>query len=178
MKRRFGFLVLALVIAMSAVPAFAATEGNTTVKINADATIMDITVPSELVMSFNADGTNTLPQSFTIKNNSLIAGVHVDKIEMTGEGDWKLLPEAANAKELAANTKHIKFSIGLAGDLKMVVPAGDAADAEGSYDYTESDITLAAEESKVLAMAVERAAFTQEVPVEDAFAMAMYFAFN
>ena len=180
--KRLSVVLLALVIlTMSAVPAFAVTEGSTNVTIQTKATTIDVTVPTDLPIVFNADGTNTVPTDFTIKNNSAIAGLHVAKIELTkaNNSDWQIMHTNGDTKTLAANTKQIQFFIGLEGALKQVVPEGDAAPADsGSYSFGASDITLNAGESKILRMDVKRGAFTEASAQSSAFTMAMTFAFN
>lgn len=184
MKKRLSILLVAmLVLAMSVAPAFAAegtTEGNTMLKIGAETTTIDITVPTFVEITFNDDGTNTLPTNFKITNHSKIAGIHVTKVEMTADGEngWTLLPEGTDTTELTKNTQGILFSIGLEGALKVVEPEGSVEAATGSAAFNENDIVIAAEQEVTLAMDVARAAFTTAVDTEDAFNVNITFDFN
>ena len=73
MKRKLftTFLAFSLMLG-TAVPSFAST---TDVTIAGEATTIDMSVPTSCPIVFEADGTNTTPDNFTITNNSQIAGV-------------------------------------------------------------------------------------------------------
>lgn len=170
-------MAMATVATMGAIPAFAATNGNTAVNIEAKATTMNVNVPSTAAFVFNADGTNVVPTNFTITNNSKISGIHVTSIALTSadaDKGWKLLPESANVKTQAVNTKNIKMTI----NNKPVVVTGTAAATTGTATYEANDIAIASEGTTTLKFGVERGSFTTAVASGKAFDMVTSFAFN
>lgn len=172
-------LLSVTVVFGAVVPAQAASS---TVDIEVKETDMDnvsVTVPSSIPIVFNADGTNTLPTNWTIENKSAIAGIHLAKIEMNaGTSGWKLLSSSTNVKEMTVNTKSIRFSVGLVGNLKVVAPSNGNEDASGSVTYGNADIAIPSGETKVLAFQVERGAFTNPEASAKAFDMVLTFNFN
>lgn len=172
-------LLSVTVVFGATVPAQAASSR---VDIEVKETDMDnvsVTVPSTIPIVFNADGTNTLPTNWTIENKSVIAGIHLAKIEMNaGNSGWNLLNSSTNVKEMAVNTKSIRFSVGLAGNLKIVAPTNGNEDATGSVTYGNADIAIPSGETKVLAFQVERGAFTNPEASAKAFDMVLTFNFN
>lgn len=171
-------LLSATVVVGTAVPAYAATS---TVEIEVKATDMNVsvTVPSTIPIVFNADGTNTLPTEWEISNESAIAGIHLSEITMDAQTtDWKLLAESENTKELAANTKSIKFSVGKEGALKLVKPTSGVEDATGSVQFENTEIRIPSGETTELDFGVERGAFTETEASAKAFSMVLNFEFN
>ncbi len=163
----------------SAVPTYAAA---TDVKIEVKATTMDnvsVTVPTVLPIVFNEDGSNTLPTNWTIENKSTIAGIHLSKIDMNAQNTgWKLLALSENAKELPADTKSIKFSVGKAGALKLVTPTTGTENASGSVAFNAEEIAIPSGQTQVLSFDVERGAFTETEASAKAFDMVLTFNFN
>ena len=172
-------LLSVTVVFGAVVPAQAASS---TVDIEVKATDMDnvsVTVPSSIPIVFNADGTNTLPTNWTIENKSAIAGIHLAKIEMNaGTSGWKLLSSTTNVKEMTVNTKSIRFSLGLDGDLRLVTPTNGNEDATGSITYEKTDMLIPSGESKNIVFQVERGAFTKPEASAKAFDMVLTFNFN
>ena len=172
-------LLSVTVVLGTVVPTQAASS---TVDIEVRATDMDnvsVTVPSSIPIVFNADGSNTLPTNWTIENKSAIAGIHLSKIEMNaGTSGWKLLGSSANVKEMTVNTKSIRFSLGLEGDLRLVTPTNGNEDATGSITYEKTDMVLSSGESKNIVFNVERGAFTNSEASAKAFDMVLTFNFN
>ena len=172
-------LLSVTVVLGATVPAQAASS---TVDIEVKATDMDnvsVTVPSSIPIIFNADGSNTLPTNWTIENKSTIAGIHLAKIEMNaGTSGWKLLGGSSNVKEMSVNTKSIRFSVGLEGNLKLVAPTNGDEDATGSVTYGNANIAIPSGETKNLTFHVERGAFTNSEASAKAFDMVLTFNFN
>ena len=170
---------LAMLMSFSAVvPAFAA---ETDVMIDAKATTVNMTVPSTAPMVFNADGTNTVPTDFTIRNNSKIGGVHLENIELNGntQNAWKIAKEGTDLKVKPANTKTITLKLGASGAEKSAVPSQSAAEsANATVTFGSSDFTIPASGSKTLSFVVDRGAFTSAIPSAKAFDMTLNFDFN
>lgn len=172
-------LLSVTVVLGATVPTFAAS---TDVNIEVQATDMDnvsVTVPTTLPIVFNADGTNTLPSNWTIENKSTIAGIHLSGISMDAQDtDWKLLADSENVTTLAADTKSIKFSVGKAGALKLVVPNSGTENSAGSVSFDDTEISIPAGETQVLSFDVQRGAFTVTEASAKAFNMVLAFNFN
>lgn len=160
-------------------PAYAAS---TNVEIEVEATDMDnvsVTVPTTLPIIFNADGTNTLPSNWTIENKSTIAGIHLSKVNMNaGNTGWKLLAASEDVTSLSADTKSIQFSIGKAGNTKLVTPNSGTGNAEGSVSFGDTEISIPSGKTQVLNFKVERGAFTKTEASAKAFDMVLTFNFN
>ena len=179
MKHLFTtILTLALVFGMT-VPAHAASSN---VNIEIQSTTMDnvsVTVPTNLPIVFNADGTNTLPTNWTIENRSTIAGIHLSEIQMNaGTNGWKLLDASEDTKQLAVNSKSIQFFVGKQGALKLVAPSEGRSAASGSVTFGVNEIAIASGETQVLSFNVKRGAFTNAEASAKAFDMILTFEFN
>lgn len=170
----FATLVMGMTISANA----ASSEVDITIK----ATAMDnvsVTVPTSLPIVFNEDGSNTLPSSWTIKNVSTIAGIHLSNVEMSSDSaGWKLLAASENTKTLAADTKSVKFYVGKGEALKLVVPSSGTAYKDGSVSFAASEITIPAGGSQILKFNIERGAFTTAEASAKAFDMVLTFDFN
>ena len=155
---------------------------STDVTIEVEATVMDrvsVTVPTTLPILFNEDGSNTLPTNWTIENRSAIAGIHLASVSMDAKTTgWKLMAPSGDTKVLKADTKTIQFSLGKAGELKMVTPTTGAESATGMAEFGETEITIPSGQTQVLSFAVSRGAFTKAAAAAKAFDMVLTFAFN
>ena len=137
---------------------------------------LDMTVPSELPIVFNYDGTNTYPTNWRITNNSSIAGVHLVSVELSSGGSgWTLLGEEEDTKTLEHDAKAVKFHVGKPGELKLVEPQTSTV---GSVAFTEDEVNLATGESQLLEFMVERGAFDTALTSHKAFSMKLTFAYN
>lgn len=135
-----------------------------------------MTVPSELPIVFNYDGTNTYPTNWKITNNSTIAGVHLESISLSASSSgWSLLGEEDDAKALAHDTQAVKFYVGKPGELKLVEPQTTQT---GSVTFAEDEINLATGESQLLEFMVERGAFETALASHRAFSMKLTFEYN
>ena len=182
MKKIKVFLTALLSVTVvfgATIPVHAASSD---VKIEVQATSMDnvsVTVPTSIPIVFNADGSNTLPTNWTIENVSTIAGIHLSQIDMNAENSqWKLLADSVNVKTLSADTKSIKFSVGKAGTMKLVVPTSGTESATGMVTFADSEISIPSGESQILSFDVERGAFTNAEASSKAFNMVLTFNFN
>lgn len=177
MKVLLAALLSITVVMGAAVPAYAASsEVNIEVK-ETDMNV-SVTVPSTLPIVFNTDGTNTLPTNWTIENKSVIAGIHLSQVAMDAkETGWKLLADSIETQTLSADTKAIKFSVGTAGALKMLVADGETSKT-GTVNFDDSEIVIPSGETKVLSFDVERGAFTKTEASAKAFDMVLTFNFN
>ena len=157
---------------------FISTESSA-INIEAKATTVNVTVPGTYAMVFKEDGTNLLPETFTIQNNSTVAGVHITTVEVdAGSSGWTVLGESANLKTQAVNTKAIKLKVGEKGNEQLVTPSGGTKHAQGTATLGQSNFSIEASGSKTMNFVVERGAFSNAVASERAFGMTLNFAFN
>ena len=142
-------------------------------QIDVKATTINVTVPSTAPMIFNEDGTDTLPSSFTVKNNSKVGGVYLKKIALAaGNSGWTLLDSGADLKTQPKDQKKIKLYIGKKDSEKLISPS------TASASFGASEIVIPASGSETLSFKVERGTFSQAVPNSTAFNMTLSFEFN
>jgi len=182
MKKLNVVLAAALSMVVLFGAAISAKAASTEVTIEVKETAMDnvsVTVPTNLPIVFNEDGSNTLPTNWSIDNISTIAGIHLAQIDMDGnETGWKLLAESKDTKVMPVDTKSIQFSVGKEGNLKMVAPISGTENAKGLVSFLDDEIAIASGESQVLSFEVQRGAFTQSQASSKAFDMVLTFEFN
>ena len=148
-------------------------------KIDAKATTVNVTVPTTAPMVFNADGTDTLPSSWTIKNNSKLGGVYLDSISLdAGSSGWSLLSESADLKTQSKDLKKIKLKIGKEGQEKLIAPTNASDDSTGSADFSIGDIDIEANQSQELNFVLERGTYTRDLANSTAFNMTLKFEFK
>lgn len=172
-KRKIGGMILAAatVATMGVMPVFAADTATTDVMFEAEAPVVDIDVPSSLPITFNNDGTNTVPTNFEIKNNGTNT-VALSYIEMDSEGSmWRLLPEDYDMSKLIPSSQDIKFSVN-----GKVVSNGEGASKNGTVMFNDNEqVVIAPGEKATLNFGVERATFPYEIQSEKAFTMTSHF---
>lgn len=173
--------VLSITVILGTVAPTYAAEPVTEVKIAIEPTNMNIsvTVPSTLPIVFNSDGTNTIPDNWTIENVSALAGIHVTNVHLEGNGSgWKVVNDSAIVKTQSVNGKAVKFFVGLPGAMKLVEPNSGSENESGTATFDIDDICMPSGEAKTLNFTVERGAFTETTASAKAFSMTLDFAFN
>ena len=168
------------VVLGTVVPSYAA-EPVSEVKIEIEATDMNVsvTVPSTLPIIFNADGTNTFADNWTIENVSALAGIHVTNVHLNGDGTgWKVVKDSETVKTQTVNGKSVKFFVGVPGTMQLVQPSNGSESETGTASFGENDICIPSGGEKTLEFAVERGAFTETTASAKAFSMTLDFAFN
>ena len=170
--------ILSMVVLVgAAIPANAASA-DVNIEIKATDMNMSVTVPSTLPVVFNEDGTNTLPSSWKIQNNSTIAGIRLVRVDMDGsENGWKLLQEEIDTKTVPRDRKSIKFFVGREGLVKLVNPTGNAENHTGSVTFEPDEFRLESGVSREVIFDVQRPAYTASQSSEKAFDMVMTFEF-
>ena len=154
--------------------AFADTEGSTEVEIRTEATLVDVTVPSTLPIVFREDGSNTVPDNYTIQNNSMSA-IHLTSVGLDAQGSgWKVIPESMDPTQFVANTRQILFLV----NSKAVAPMLNEPMETGSARFDPDEVVIEPGQSVTLDFEVYRGSFT--VPLENtaAFTMTTTFDFN
>lgn len=183
LKKNFNKILLSGALSVGilsslATNAFAAQFGSE-LWIDAKATTVNVTVPSNAPMIFNEDGTNTLPTNFTVTNNSKIAGVSLTGISLDSKNSgWTLLSEGTDLKVQAKDLKKIKLKMGKDGQMKTIAPTNGSNDSTGSASWSSGDISIPALGSETIKFEVDRGAFDTPVANAKAFDMTLNFEFN
>ena len=165
-------LLVVTVLLGGTMPAQAASA-EVGIEIKATDVNVAVTVPSQVPIVFNEDGTNTYPENWTVTNESKIAGVYLLQVIFTPTSDWEFLSLGEHAKDLPANTKKVRFFVGTEEHMNEAHVAAGLAGAT----FYNSDIRLPASTSKEIKFEVERGAFTQGVDMHKAFDMELDFSF-
>ena len=173
--------VLSITVILGTVaPAYAAGPVSE-VKIAIEPTDMNVsvTVPSTLPILFNSDGSNTIPDNWSIENVSTLAGIHVTNIQLNSNGSgWTLVNDSSIVKTQNVNGKAVKFFVGVPGTMQLVEPKSGTENEVGTANFDADDICIAAGTEKILNFSVERGAFTETTASAKAFFMTLNFAFN
>ena len=176
--KRVLVAILSMVVLVGAAIPVNAASADVNIEIKATDMNMSVTVPSTLPIVFNEDGTNTFPSNWTIENVSSLAGIHLSTVDMNANSSgWKLVKESSSVKTQTVNGKAIKFFVGVPGNIKLVQPSNGNESETGTTSFGNTDICIAAGETKELTFAVERGAFTTPQSSEKAFDMVLTFEF-
>ncbi len=170
--------ILSLVVIMgAAIPANAASA-DVNIEIKATDMNLSVTVPSTVPIVFNEDGTNTLPSTWKIVNESTIAGIRLVKVDMDGsENGWKLLHESVNTKNVVHDKKMVKFFVGREGLIKLVETDTDFESSTGSVTFEPDEFRIESGEEREVVFDVQRPAYTTPQSSEKAFDMVFTFEF-
>lgn len=170
--------VLTLVVVMGAAIPVNAASAEVNIQVNATDMNTSVTVPTQIPIVFNEDGTNTYPQNWMVQNESAIAGVYLHQVRMdAGDSGWKVLASTIDTTQLSADTKSVKFSMGKTDNLKLVNPGSGTESAVGVLIYGDEDIMIPAGEEAQIGFQVERGAFTESIDMQKAFDMELTFKF-
>lgn len=169
-------LTLAVVIG-AAIPVNAASA-EIVIQIKATNVNTSVTVPTQIPIIFNEDGTNTYPENWVIRNESSIAGIYLNQVRVdSGDTGWKVLASTIDTTKLPADTKSMKFSMGKENNLKLVNPGGGTESKVGVLIYNKQDIQIPAGEEVPIQFKVEHGAFTENADMQKAFDMELSFLF-
>lgn len=149
---------------------------NADIHIEAEATTVNMTVPGVVGMIFNENGSNTLPDNFTIRNNSAIGGIYVSGISVNANGSgWQLVNSSTDLTKVGVDTKSIKLKMGEENSLKIVNPTNGSMDSTGKAEFGINEFVIPAESEKTVKFGVERGAFSSTVTNAKAFDMGISF---
>lgn len=173
-------VVLAMVLSMTLLfgATISANAASASVLLTVEQTDVNtaVTVPGQIPIIFNADGTNTYPTNWTIYNNSEIAGVHLVTVDLATKGTWELLKETDDVTTMAHDTKAIKFYMGTPDNLRIMSPYADGtASLAFEDDYA---VSIPAGGSQQFEFEIERGAFNTAMAEHIAFGMTLTFAYN
>lgn len=143
------------------------------VNIEAEALVVDITVPGTASFAFKADGSTVVPENFTITNNNKIATFYLNEASLdAGESGWMV---AAEDQSLTADEKTIRISMGKEGSEKLITPENGSKDTTGKAVYADTDFLLAPSGSETMSFEIERPVFTEKIDNAKAFGMSLNF---
>ena len=118
--------------------AFAApTTGTTEVSLQADESQIDVTVPTNMTASINADGTLTYPTDAKFINNSIF-GINVASLVATAESDYQIVPETVFSTSSASNSLWTEVTPD--GGTAIDISAGDPLTA-GEWNIAKKPAT-------------------------------------
>lgn len=143
---------------------------NTSIDITGEATLLNVTVPTNLPIVLNADGTNTLPTDFKIINNSPIGAVKISKVDLKANKNWKIVN--GNITNSNANTKQLKFYI------KEPDQESKPLASDGTNGSLEMNTVVEATDNEILEFNIERGAFTSSLNDLGAFDMELTIGWN
>lgn len=162
------------------IPAMAVTASafSSELKIQTEATTIDVTVPGQAAMIFNEDGSNIVPLNFKVVNNSQIAGIYMSEIDLdAGLSGWKIVNPTVDLKTMAVDSKAIRLAMGEQGNEKAAVPTAGTEDSTAKITYGVKGFVVPSASEKIINFDVERGAFSKNIPAGDAFTMNLNFEF-
>ena len=183
-NRKFNFInkktvagfMCAMVCLSAPQMAFAAPpthNASVEVNIGTQALVIDFTVPGTASFAFNADGSNTIPENFTMTNHNKIASFYLKDLTLNaGASGWQV---ASDEGVIALDEKTIKLKMGLDGKEKPVVPSDGVKNALGTINYNDTDFVLAPEKATTMSFLIERPIYTEAIKESKAFDMSLDF---
>lgn len=147
-----------------------AAEGDTAssnITIEAEATSINMTVPTNAAFVFKGDGTNVYPSNYEITNNNGLTAVTLNSIDFEGVNGWKLTTEDDTFQ---ADQKKFALWMGARGNDLSVVDVNDGVVFAG-----DTEIKIAPNSSKILDFEAKRGVFSEAVTTENAMQMTMHF---
>lgn len=149
------------------------TTSNVNVNIETEPIVVDITVPGSVGFVFNADGSNEIPDNFSITNHNKIASFYLKEVGFDGESTgWKL---ASEDEQLNLNEKAVKFKLGSKSEEKLIAPSNGKKDITGTVSFSDSEFVLAPESPSTVSFLIDRPVYTDEISQSKAFDMTMSF---
>lgn len=136
-----------------------------------------VTVPGQIPIIFNADGTNTYPTNWIIYNKSEIAGVHLVTADLkVRDGGWELLNESEDITTMSHDTKAIRFYMGVPNKLRNFKPSADDFSRLSFEDNYA--VNIPAGGNQQFEFKVDRGAFNTALSEHIAFNLTLTFAYN
>lgn len=135
-----------------------------------------VTVPGQLPIVFNANGTNTYPTNWTVYNKSELGAVRLKLVELNQRNDWELVKEDVNIKANTHDSKEIKFYMGVPNKLRIFAPyAGGGSRMSFEEEY---EVIIPAGGSQQFDFKIERGAFRTALSEHIAFDLVLTFEYN
>lgn len=170
---------LMMVVVMGAAIPVNAASAEVQIQVNATDMNTSVTVPTQLPIIFNEDGTNTYPENWIIKNESSIARIYLEEINLdASDSGWKILESGKDVTKLTADTKEIQFAVDAPQYFKYAEPEGSNVGTKANIQYSVNDIVLEPQKTATLGFVVQRGAFTESIDMQKAFDMELVFKFK
>lgn len=147
-----------------------ASEGdtaNSNITIEAEASSINVTVPTNAAFVFKGDGTNIYPTNYEVTNNNALTAITLNSIGFEGVNGWKLTTENDTFQ---ADQKKFALWMGARGNELSAVDIND-----GVVFADDTEIKIAPNGSKVLDFEAKRGVYSQAISTEDAMQMTMHF---
>lgn len=147
MKKKAASVVLAIVMLVGTVPAYAADvttaggKAESQVTLNVGGTtpqIFSATIPSEIPISINKDGVVTVASNLKISNASS-AAIEVTAIEVAGKGGWDIKDYTYDMDSEASGTKYLALQF-----------RGDSTDQSGAIGLSAGNWEIAKDSDLML----------------------------
>jgi len=179
MKKKNLFLVvlLAVTVLFGGTMQTMAASSEVGIEIKATDVNVAVTVPSQIPIVFNEDGTNTYPINWSVTNEG-ISKLRVSRIDARANGSgWTIAHPSVEISELPANTKTIQLYIGEASNKATMYPDKSEIDENAICLFSESAMNIPVGESLVVDFEIVRGAFTESASMEKAFDLEFTFEF-
>ena len=115
-------MVLSMTLLFGATISVNAASSTVTFTVEQSDITTAVTVPGQLPIIFNADGTNTYPTNWKVYNNSELGAVRLKLVELNQRNDWELVKEDVDIKANTHDSKEIKFYMGVPNKLRIFAP--------------------------------------------------------
>ncbi|MBQ4560531.1 MAG: hypothetical protein IJA54_09450 [Tyzzerella sp.] len=169
-------MVLSVTLLFGATISANAASASVTFKVEQTDVNTAVTVPGQLPIIFNADGTNTYPSNWIIYNKSELAGVHLQTVKLVEKSDWKVVNESTDLTKNTHDTKQIKFYMGVPNKLRIFKPYADGGSALSFEE--EYAVSIPAGGSQQFEFEIKRGAFNTALSEHIAFELQLNFAYN
>lgn len=132
---------------------------------------VNVTIPTEINVKFNADGTNTI-DNLGIVNNSKNKEIYVNSISLDGsENNWSLLDSKTDIKTLSKDSKKVQFYV----NDNIIEPNGEY---KGLINFENKYSTIDSGDSGSLKFSINRGAFTKDIDAQKMFDMTINFGYS
>lgn len=143
------------------------SNDSSTITVEAEASTINVTVPTNAAFVFKSDGTNVYPSNYEITNNNALTAITLDAIDFEGVNNWSLTTENDTFQ---ANQKKFALKMGLKGGALSVVDRDNGVSFSG-----DTEIKIASNSSKTLGFEAKRGVFSSPITTENAMQMTMHF---
>ncbi len=168
-------MVLSVTLLFGATISANAASATVTFQVEQSDVTTAVTVPGQLPIIFNANGTNTYPTNWTVYNNSELGAVRLRTADLVTRNDWDLVNETTDIKTNARDSKQIKFYMGAPNELRIFKPSSDSSRLSFEEEY---EIVIPAGGSQKFEFKVERGAFKTALAEHIAFDLVLTFEYN
>lgn len=128
-------------------------------------TEINVSIPTELPIKMNRNGTNTIPKNFPIINRSKEMNFTISRIEINSSGEWRIVSPDTDMTKLKVDDKALKFGINELGKDPIYL------NSDGKNGSLDTNTKLYTGETVFLIFEVERTALSKNINEPNAFNM-------